>query len=176
VNAEKWLGLWDPSVYLPHAKMPFLWVTGSNDFAYPMDSLQKSYRALKVPFTLCVRLRMPHGHGAAGENPAEILAFADSRTRGARPLPAFTRIACEGRTARAAFNANGRKVAKAELNTTTHTGKWQERVWQAAPVTVNGNASGDGTLEAELPEGTTVWFFNLFTDDGLCVSSQHEER
>ncbi|MFA6632361.1 MAG: acetylxylan esterase [Kiritimatiellia bacterium] len=70
VNAGKWLGLWDPSVYLPRAEMPFLWVTGSNDFAYPMDSLQKSYRALKVPFTLCVRLRMPHGHGAAGENPA----------------------------------------------------------------------------------------------------------
>ena len=175
-NADKWLGLWDPSVYLPHAKMPFLWVTGSNDFAYPMDSLQKSYRALKVPFTLCVRLHMPHGHGAAGENPAEILAFADSMTRGARPLPAFTRVVCEGRTVSAAFNANGRRVAKAELNTTTHTGKWQERVWQAAPVTINGNASGEGTLGAELPEGTTVWFFNLFTDDGLCVSSQHEER
>jgi hypothetical protein len=175
VNAEKWLGLWDPSVYLPHAKMPFLWVTGSNDFAYPMDSLQKSYCALKVPHTLCVRLRMPHGHGAAGENPAEILAFADSVTRGGQPLPAFTRAAREGRTVRAAFVANGRTVARAELNSTTHTGRWQERVWQADPVAVKRSESGDGTLEAELPEGSTVWYFNLFTDDGLCVSSRHEE-
>ena len=175
VNAEKWLGLWDPSVYLPHAKMPFLWVTGSNDFAYPMDSLQKSYCALKVPHTLCVRLRMPHGHGAAGENPAEILAFADSVTRGGQPLPAFTRAAREGRTVRAAFIANGRAVARAELNSTTHTGRWQERVWQAGSVALNRGESGTGTLEAELPEGSTVWYFNLFTDDGLCVSSQHEE-
>ena len=36
--------LWDLSVYLAHAAMPFLWVTGANDFAYPLDSLQKSYR------------------------------------------------------------------------------------------------------------------------------------
>ena len=54
-----------------------LWVTGTNDFAYPMDSLQKSYRLTQGPHTLCIRVRMPHGHGGPGENPAEILAFAD---------------------------------------------------------------------------------------------------
>jgi len=175
VNAEKWLGLWDPSVYLPRAKMPFLWVTGSNDFAYPMDSLQKSYSALKVPYTLCVRLRMPHGHGAAGENPAEILAFADSVTRGGRPLPAITRVVREGRAVRADFATSGRAIAKAELNFTTHTGKWQERVWQAQPAAINKGDAETGTLEAELPEESKVWYFNLFTDDGLCVSSRHEE-
>ncbi len=175
VNAEKWLGLWDPSVYLPHAKMPFLWVTGSNDFAYPMDSLQKSYCALKVPHTLCVRLRMPHGHGAAGENPAEILAFADSVTRGGQPLPAFyprrargpdrkgrlRRERPHGREGRTQFHDAYRPVARARL--------------AGRSVAVKRSESGDGTLEAELPEGSTVWYFNLFTDDGLCVSSRHEE-
>ena len=43
-KAGRWLSWWDPSVYLRQAQMPMLWVTGTNDFAYPMDSLQKSYR------------------------------------------------------------------------------------------------------------------------------------
>jgi len=54
--------LWDPSVYLRQAAMPFLWVAGTNDFAYPMDSLQKSYRLPRGPRTLAIRVRMPHGH------------------------------------------------------------------------------------------------------------------
>lgn len=43
-KSSRWLGLWDPSVYLGRAKMPFLWVAGTNDFAYSMDSLQKPCR------------------------------------------------------------------------------------------------------------------------------------
>ena len=43
-RSARWLGRWDPSVWLVRSKMPMLWVTGTNDFAYPMDSLQKSYR------------------------------------------------------------------------------------------------------------------------------------
>src|SRR5262245_8514623 len=46
-----WLKQWDPSVYLGEAKMPILWVNGTNDFAYPMDSWQKSYRLPKSPST-----------------------------------------------------------------------------------------------------------------------------
>jgi cephalosporin-C deacetylase-like acetyl esterase len=56
-KAARWLAWWDPSVWLRHAKMPMLWVTGTNDFAYPMDSLQKSYRLTKGPHALCLRVR-----------------------------------------------------------------------------------------------------------------------
>jgi hypothetical protein len=112
---------------------------------------------------------MPHAHGAAGENPAEILAFADSITRGGKPLPSFSGVTREGRRVAAAFADNARTCAKAELNVTRDTGKWKERRWEALPA-----ALGVATVEAELPEGTAVWYFNLFTDDGLCVSSEHE--
>ena len=76
-KANKWLALWDPSHYLPNARMPMLWVSGTNDFAYPLDSLRKSYELPKGPHTLVIRLRMPHSH-ADGASPAEIGAFADS--------------------------------------------------------------------------------------------------
>lgn len=39
----------------------------------------------KVRLTLCVRLRMPHGHGPAGENPKEILTFAGHFTADDKP-------------------------------------------------------------------------------------------
>lgn len=172
-GAARWLGLWDPSAYLAAAKMPFLWVTGSNDFAYPMDSLQKSYRALKVPYKLCVRLRMPHGHGAAGENPAEILAFADEFTRGVKTLPRFTQVQREGLKVTARFVSGGRPVVKAELNHTADRGKWQERVWSATPVPVD--VPDKGMVEAELPAGASVYYINIFTEDGLAVSTEHEE-
>jgi hypothetical protein len=76
-DAERWLSWWDPSVYLSAAEMPMLWVTGSNDFAYTLNALQSSYRLPKGLRTLCIRLRMPHAHGGAGENPEEIRVFAD---------------------------------------------------------------------------------------------------
>ena len=171
-NARKWLALWDPSAYLPLAKMPFLWVDGSNDFAYPMDSLQKSYRSLKVPYTLCVRLRMPHGHGPAGENPKEILTFAEHFARGGKPLPEFTSVKREGRKVTANFCSGPCTVVRAELNYTLDQGRWQARKWLAEPVTVN---SCSGTVSADIPEQATVYYLNLFTEEDLVVSSEHEE-
>ena len=171
-KARRWLELWDPSAYLPLAKMPFLWVTGSNDFAYPLDSLKKSYRSLQAPYALCVRLRMPHGHGAAGENPKEIVTFADYHTRGGKPLPEFTSVKREGRKVTAAFSSGPCTVVRAELNYTLDTGSWKERKWLSEPVAANACS---GSLTADIPERATVYYLNLFTDDDLVVSSEHEE-
>ena len=44
VRTERWLSLWDPSQYIGGARMPMLWVNGTNDFAYPLPSWRKSYR------------------------------------------------------------------------------------------------------------------------------------
>ena len=70
--------------------MPILWVNGTNDFAYPMDSWKKSWMLPKSPQTLCLRIRMPHGHGPAGENPEEISVYADSFLRNGKPLAKIT--------------------------------------------------------------------------------------
>ena len=171
-RAKKWLELWDPSAYLAQAKMPFLWVTGSNDFAYPMDSLQKSCHMLKAPYTLCVRLRMPHGHGEAGENPKEIATFADHFTRAGKPLPAFTSVKREGRKVNATFGSGPCTVVRAELNYTVDKGAWQARKWEVAPVLAN---SCSGVISADIPEKATVYYINLFTEEDLVISSDHEE-
>ncbi|MGW8255911.1 MAG: alpha/beta hydrolase family protein, partial [Thermoguttaceae bacterium] len=98
-KSARWLGWWDPSVWLRQTKMTMLWVTGTNDFAYPMDSLQKSYRLTQGPHTLCLRVRMPHGHGGPGENPAEILAFAENQCGRGQALAKITSQGRDGRHA-----------------------------------------------------------------------------
>jgi hypothetical protein len=167
--AGEWLSVWDPSGYLSEAQMPFLWVTGSNDFAYPLNALQKSYRQPSGPRTLCVRLRMPHAHGGAGENPEEIRVFADSLLKGGSALTTITGSGREGETVWVTFSAQT-PVIRVELNFTKDTGPWQQRNWQSAPAVVEGNRAA-----ADLPEGTQVYYLNLFDHRGCVVSTEHVE-
>jgi len=170
-KAAKWLGQWDPSVYLSRAAMPILWVTGTNDFAYPMDSLQKSYSLPRTPRTLCIRVRMAHAHGGPGENPEEIHAFADSISLKRPNLPTFRDQGINDATAWADFKYH-RVIDRAELNYTTDTGRWQDRLWQSTRAELNTDA---GRIKATLPHGTTVYYFNLITEGGMVVSTEHVE-
>src|SRR5207248_5347206 len=40
---QRWHDWCDPAVYIGRATMPMLFVTGTNDFAYPLDSHQRTY-------------------------------------------------------------------------------------------------------------------------------------
>jgi len=171
-KAGRWLRWWDPSKYLRRAKMPVLWVTGTNDFAYPMDSLQKSYRLPPGPRTLCLRVRMPHGHGGAGENPAEIHAFAESILNQGLPLAKITAQGRNGDQVWAAFESRS-PIAKAELNFTCQTGKWQDRKWETTDARVD---KARGKVTAKLPPGAKVYYLNLVDERNLVVSSEHEEN
>ncbi len=170
-NAAKWLDLWDPSRYLPHAKMPLLWVNGTNDFAYPMDSWQKSYRLPKSEQTLCLRVRMPHGHGPAGENPEEIHIFANAILNRAPALPKITGQGRDGNDVWIAYES-AVSIVKAELNFTLDTGKWQDRKWESVPASLD---SGGRKAIARLPTGVSVYYVNVFDDRNCAVSAVHEE-
>ncbi len=167
-RAARWMRWWDPSSYLADAQMPMLWVTGTNDFAYTFNALQKSYRLPNTPRTLCIRLRMPHGHHA-GWAPKEIAAFADSILRDAPPLIRVTGQGCDDGTAWAAFESVS-PVLKAELNVTSDAGPWKERKWEAFPAQIE-----TGRASAELPADATVYYLNLTDERGLLVSTEHVE-
>ena len=85
-RTRRWADLFDPSRYLPGVTCPILFVNGTNDFAYPLDSYQKSYQLVKVPTDLCVTVRMPHGH-PEGWKPQEIGLFVDSVLKQGTPPP-----------------------------------------------------------------------------------------
>lgn len=168
-RAARWMAWWDPSVYLGEAAMPFLWVTGSNDFAYTMNALQMSYRLTKGARTLCVRLRMPHGHGGAGEKPREIHHFVDGILKGGEPLPQITAQGQDGGRAWAAYQSTV-PVVRAELNFTRDTGRWQDRKWEAVDADLS-----DNKVSAAIPPGTRVFYLNLFDERRCAVSTEHVE-
>lgn len=172
-RARRWLGLWDPSVYVGRAKMPMLWVNGTNDFAYPPVSWQKTHRLAKGPKTLAYRVRMPHGH-PQGAKPEEIFAFADYVLRKG---PGPVRVKKEGVAAGKAWmefkdgaGAAG-AVAKAELAYTRDKGKWQDRKWEVVPAEL-----GKGRASAVVPEGVTAFYMNVFDGEGRVVSGEMVAR
>ncbi|MDR0870890.1 MAG: acetylxylan esterase, partial [Planctomycetaceae bacterium] len=59
---ERWVTFFDPSSHIGRAAMPILFVNGTNDFAYPLDSYEKTYSKPKGGVTLSITLRRPHGH------------------------------------------------------------------------------------------------------------------
>jgi hypothetical protein len=162
---------WDPSHYLPKAKMPMLWVSGSNDFAYWLPALQKSYRLIPTDHrTLAIRLRMPHGHGPAGEGPKEIAVFADSILKEGEPLATVTSQERKGSQVSIGFQSP-RPIVKAELNFTNDvTSPWPKREWKALPAIVKG-----GKVTGELPADARFYYMNLFDDRDCVVSSEHAE-
>ena len=170
-QSSRWLKMWDPSVYLPHVSMPMLWVNGTNDFAYPMDSWQKSYRLPKTKSELCLRIRMPHGHGPAGENPEEIRVFADSILKDGPLLPKLTQQVQEGTQLMVQFESPV-PVTRAELTYTRDSGRWQDRMWNHVAANLDLQAK---TATGEIPEGATAFYINLFDERDCVVSSEHLE-
>ena len=79
-KGRHWLALWDPSVYLPQATCPFLWVSGQHDFAYPIDSLLKSAALVKRSH-YDVPTRFNHGHNPGFLRPS-IVEFAAAMNAG----------------------------------------------------------------------------------------------
>ena len=165
---KQWNDLCDPSSYLSNSHMPMLFVTGTNDFAYPMDSLKMSYSLVKGPVTLCVRLEMLHGH-EPGWEPREIRMFTDHLFRHAPSLPRIGPVARNGTEVTAPF-IGGRQVCNGYLLYTLDKGEWQDRKWYQVPAVLK-----EQMVLAKLPKNTTVYFLAVEDESGAYVSSPHEE-
>lgn len=78
-TGKRWLALWDPSVYLPQATCPFLWISSQHDPFYPFDSLMKS--AALVPRSYYdVPEQLEHSH--AGFLRPSVVSFAEAMNAG----------------------------------------------------------------------------------------------
>lgn len=169
-HVQRWLELWDASRYLPEAHVPFCWVSGTNDNAYPLPSLQRSYGLAPGPRTLCIRVTMPHSH-PAGWSPGEIGAFADSVLCDAPALPRLAAHGRDGLTVHARFDAP-QPLVRAELNYTRALGHWTDRRWNTVPARLD---PATGRVDADLPPRATVWYLNVYDHHNQLVSTPHEE-
>jgi len=162
---DRWVRLWDPSMYVGSAAMPVLFMNGTNDFAYPLDSYAKTYGLVgRRDFRITVN--MPHGH-QEGWNPQEIGLFVDSHLRGGKPLPRVLRPQILGGHALAKVNARTTLVS-ASLHYTTETGPINKRQWQ----TVAGSIHGSSINAKTPPKDATLWFFTVTDERGAVTSSE----
>ncbi len=163
--SERWIELWDPSLFLGNAALPMLWVNGTNDFAFPLDSHQRSYRMTSGSHNLSIGVGMSHSQEAGSRAP-EIFAFADQILQGGQPLlRAGATVARDG-VAAVDLPTNPR-VVRAEFLWTRDAGKWSERQWQSQIARMENNR-----VCAPLPNDITACFFNFIDQRGLLTSSE----
>ncbi len=163
-----WLKLFDPSASLGQVRRPILFVNGTTDFAYPLDSYQKSYRLVPKKFRhVSVAVNRPHGHIWTFP---EVDAFVDSVLR---REPALARIALpvvSGATISATVDQDV-AFQNVSLCYTTNSGPWQKREWRTVPAFVSGHRIG-----VSLPEARPlVAFFAIKDEQGRHMSSEHVE-
>ena len=185
---DRWVKFFDPSRYLAGVSCPILFVNGTNDFAYPLGSYQKSYRLVtKAPRTLCVTVKMPHGH-YEGWAPREIGLFVDSVLTGGKPLVTVGTLKVEKGKVSTTFCSDV-PVVSAKVHCTTGTGPWQPRDWTTRDATIiittdlpaggirdSATRAATGRITADLPSGPITAVFLTLTDQrGARVSTEHVE-
>lgn len=168
-QGRKWLSLWDPSLYLPQVRCPFLWVDGTNDFHFQLDNVAKS-AALVRDSSFVTLVRLPHA-GEPLRKPSEIQAFADHIVKGGPDIVRFSDCCADGGRITARFSAAGRRIARARLVWTTSSDPdWTKRHYDERAI--DGFDAKSGAVAADLPKGTTVAFLALDTDDGLTFTTK----
>jgi dienelactone hydrolase len=163
-DSVRWREWCDPSSYVGKARMPMLFVNGTNDFAYVPESHDMTARLPQGPVTMCVQFEMGHSH-QDGWAPPEIARFADHIIRDGPGLTNVGEVKLDGMTACASVWADAPPV-RGGLLYTRDTGTWQERKWYEEPAEVCA-----GELSADIPEGTTAFYLTATDADGMYVSS-----
>ena len=165
-NKQWWHENCDPSVYLKNTEMPMLFITGTNDFAYPLDSLRKSCLAPRGKVQTCIRLEMAHGH-IPGWEPEEIGIYADSILKDAMPLPVMGAVKIANNKATADFLSE--LPVKGYLLYTCDKGSWMNRNWHQVEAIVDAKK-----VSVDLPAGVTSFFIAVEDKRGAYISTLPE--
>jgi len=162
---QQWIDAYDPSSLLPRCRVPILFVNGTNDLHYTLDSYQKSFDRVPGEKQMRIQVNMPHGH-PSGWAPQEIGLFIDSYCRAGKALPAPGMPMIDGDQARVTFTS-AVPLKEATLHFTTDTGLRSKRAWQSTPATI-----ADGVITAPRPPAdANTWFISLTDERGAMVTT-----
>ncbi len=164
---QYYLTNWEPSLYVPLQKQPTLFINGTNDCHFPMNSFMKTYQASTTEKYLHVEYKMAHGH-VPGWTPEVIYHFADYITKKGIKPPEFILKGLQS-NGKMECGAN-RELEKAAIYYTKDTADWDCKNYQWNEIT--GQVSDLGkTISAFLPEGTEYFFINGTVTNGMMYSS-----
>ncbi|MEI6533930.1 MAG: acetylxylan esterase [Verrucomicrobiaceae bacterium] len=169
VRLRRWVENFEPSQYLGNVKCPMLFRNGTCDFAYPLDSYQKSYSLVKAPVSLSITINLGHGHNWGLK---EVDAFIDSYLTGGISLPKVSPMKIvDGKVSATLSLPPDVTATKTELDYTTDVGAWHARKWNTLPAELKGD-----TLTATLPKERPLTFYLRVTDGrSLSICAPHVE-
>ena len=160
-----WVRAYDPGSLLPRCRVPILFVNGTNDVHYVLDSYMKSFNVVPGEKQMRIQVNMPHGH-PPGWAPQEIGLFIDSKCRAGTPLavPGAPRI--EGEKTTLTFTS-AVPLKDAQLHYTTDTGLRSKRAWMALPATISSHM----ITAPKPPADANTWFISLTDERGAMVTT-----
>jgi pimeloyl-ACP methyl ester carboxylesterase len=164
---EKWKSQWDPSRYLPNARMPMLWINGDMDDCFSLKIMKMSFLLPTGERYLSIQPGMGHSH-TSGQAPMEIQTFAEQILHDGRPLAQCAGQGIDDGRAWATFKDVG-KAKAVQFVYTTDAGQWLGRKW--TPTAAEWDAK-TGRASFKRPADATAWYFVVTDDRGLMASSE----
>lgn len=162
---DAWVKAYDPGSWLSRCRVPILFVNGTNDVHYVLDSYMKSHDVVPGEKHLRIEVKMPHGH-PSGWAPKEIGLFIDAKCRGGPALPVLGEmkrrgdqivVTCESVTA----------VKSAQLHYTSDGGVRSQRQWTSVPALVDGKR----IVAPAPPAEANTWFVSVRDERDALVST-----
>ncbi len=164
-----WDEAFDVGAYIGRSSTPTLWATGTNDECFHLSCWRKTVEAAQGDKTLRLIKDWEHNYAVPWET-REFLAYADSRVRGGKPLPAILGIG-EERDGTVRFEyATLTGVRKAELIYTADGKTSPSSRWERTPAEVWEN--GGNRVTCRLPAEAATYFFTLEDEEGNTVSTE----
>lgn len=175
-----WVKEYDPGSLLPRCRVPILFVNGTNDVHYVLDSYMKSFNVVPGEKHMRIQVKMPHGH-PPGWAPQEIGLFIDSKCRSGKALPVLGTPKLEGDQVTVwCTNSPPTKLKKAELHYTTDGGLRSKREWTTVPATIGAEVldmNGGIVMQTNAitapkpPANANTWYLNVTDERDAMVST-----
>ena len=163
----EWIGMYDPSVWLPRCRVPIMFVNGTNDVHYPLNSYAKSYSLVQGPRQIRIEVNMRHGH-PPGWEPLEIGLFIDQHLLGGKALPILAQPQVAGDSVTVTCRL-ATQPAAAQLHFTADSGLLSSRNWQSVDAVFNASA---GMISVDVPQSAQIWFVSMTDDRGAMTTSE----
>jgi dienelactone hydrolase len=161
-----WSQQYDPSSYIGKAKMPILFINGTNDSHFFLDSYAKTYSLVKDR-NLSIKIGLRHNHSYGWGN-EEIYHFINSYLNKTERLPKLGTPQIKRNSIEVGIKAVI-PVEKAYLNYTKDTtATLKDRKWESQEVPIKNNRISSPLA----PYGSTIWYFTIIDKRGLQVNTE----
>ena len=164
---KAWVQAYDPGSHLAKCSTPIMWVNGTHDVHYVLDSYARSYALPTGPTTFRIEHKMGHSH-PAGWKPKEIEIYINSILKSGVPLPKLGSLKTTAAGTVTASIQSQTSITAATLHYTSDQGVRSKRTWQSLPVTIGS----DQLKVIGLPPQANTWMVTVTDERGAMVSTE----